>query len=82
MSIETAKRFGVLTKEDAAAKKILYVMPSVRGGGEAIRRFRITWFSGEVGRTDIKDLGWDNPHSERYWLWNVEPLPEHATPPV
>lgn len=45
------------------------------GGGEAVRRFRITRFSGEVGRANMIELGWKNPHAERYWLWNVEPLP-------
>ena len=39
------------------------------GGGEAVLRFRITRFSGEVGRANMIELGWKNPHADRYWLW-------------
>ena len=79
MSLENAKRFGVFTKEDAASKKVLYIMPTMRGGDTLIHRFRITRFSGEVSKANIIELGWSSPSSEKYWLWNVEPLPLAST---
>ena len=75
ISIDGAKKFGIQTRQDAASKKILYVMPGIRGSEKAIYRFRITCFKGEVNANNIKELGWSNPHSEKYWLWDVQPLP-------
>ena len=78
--LEKAKRFGVFTKEDAASKKVLYIMPTMRGGDTLIHRFRITRFSGEVSKANMEELGWSKPSSEKYWLWNVEPLPLSHVP--
>ena len=75
ISIDNAKKFGIHSKDDAEKKKILYVMPGIRGSDKAIYRFRITCFKGEVNSSNIIELGWPNPHSEKYWLWDVQPLP-------
>ena len=76
MSVEDARRFGILRREDAAAKKLLYVMVQGRGGNGGVHRFRIDGFNGEVPAAQIHELGWADTHAERYWLWHVIELPD------
>ena len=76
MSVEDARRFGIFRREDAEAKKLLYVMVQGRGGNGGVHRFRIDGFNGEVPASQIHELGWHETHSERYWLWHVIELPD------
>lgn len=70
MALETAAAMGIVTKQDAEKKQVLFAVPPQRGDTEPIV-FSILSFRGIVSAAEIREQGWKETSHEKYYLWQI-----------